>query len=63
MTNELRELAIERASADAIRRRCGGSRACRLLAHDGFDKVRAGHHLDRRGRKGNGFAPPADYRK
>jgi type IV pilus assembly protein PilB len=41
MTPELRELAIERASADQIRR-LAVQQGMQLLQRDGFDKVRAG---------------------
>jgi type IV pilus assembly protein PilB len=41
MTDELRELAIQRASADVIRR-TAVEQGMQLLAQDGFDKVRVG---------------------
>ena len=49
VTEEIRTLAIERASADEIAA-VAVREGMRRLRDDGLDKVRHGRHLDRRGR-------------
>ena len=56
MTKEIRELAIERASADQIRD-VAIEQGMRTLQQDGIDKVRMGHHLDPGSCASYGFRP------
>ncbi len=59
MSDELRELAIERASADAIRR-LAVQQGMQLLGHDGFDKVRTGITSIEEVARVTGSVAPAD---
>ena len=59
MTHELRELAIERGSADAIRR-IAIEQGMQSLHLDGFDKVRAGMTSIEEVARVTGTVPPAD---
>ncbi len=59
MSDELRELAIKRASADQIRR-VAVQAGMQLLQHDGFDKVRAGITSIEEVARVTGQLPPAD---
>ena len=59
MTHELRELAIERASADSIRR-MAVQQGMQLLHQDGFDKVRKGVTSIEEVARVTGSVPPAD---
>ena len=59
MTDELRELAIKRASADQIRR-LAVQAGMQLLQLDGFDKVRAGVTSIEEVARVTGQLPPAD---
>jgi type IV pilus assembly protein PilB len=59
MTHELRDLAIERASADQIRR-VAVQQGMQLLHQDGFDKVRTGITSIEEVARVTGSTPPAD---
>jgi type IV pilus assembly protein PilB len=59
MTHQLRDLAIERASADQIRR-VAVQQGMQLLHQDGFDKVRTGMTSIEEVARVTGSTPPAD---
>jgi type IV pilus assembly protein PilB len=59
MSDELRELAIERASADSIRK-VAIKQGMELLPQDGFDKVRMGVTSIEEIARVTGVVPPAD---
>jgi type IV pilus assembly protein PilB len=59
MSNELRELAIERASADQIRR-VAVAQGMQVLQQDGFAKVRTGVTSIEEVARVTGTVPPAD---
>jgi type II secretory ATPase GspE/PulE/Tfp pilus assembly ATPase PilB-like protein len=59
MTPQLRDLAIERASADQIRR-VAVQQGMQLLQQDGFEKVRAGMTSIEEVARVTGSVPPAD---
>jgi type IV pilus assembly protein PilB len=59
MSDQLRELAIERASADAIRR-VAVEQGMQMLQYDGFAKVQAGITSIEEVARVTGSVPPAD---
>ena len=56
ITDEIRELTVERASADEIREDRRSQQGMRPLRDDGFEKVKNGHHVHRRSREGHVIA-------
>ena len=52
LTDEIRALTVERASADEIRQ-VAVQQGMRPLRQDGLEKVRLGDHVHRRSRKGH----------